>query len=365
MSAGGIVWILGAGFSMPLGGPSLPKLLSNECQRRILARFPDAEPRLFKGDSWAYIYRMLQRNGWELQDSAKRVWRDAEEFLEFLDLAAHSPTGGPSRRLLNAYGGPHPDSSDGVYAVLTETAKKLVAADCCFFRDTDVAFEKWSPYRTWAKELQPEDTVITFNYDRVTEAAAAASGRALDLMLGSDDRIPDATKLLKLHGSVDWKMDSNERIACVPNATFAVLCDFGQIALGTPGPSKRLFAEKMEELWNAAREAILRANAIVFVGYRFPETDAYAREHLLGAIKDSKVGDLAVHTVLGPDLNPDTRRLEQLLRSALHRGGRRDVGGVDEIWQPSPPQRYRLIVHQLFGQDFIGLASRDEILKPR
>jgi hypothetical protein len=50
------------------------------------------------------------------------------------------------------------------------TARRLVAAECAaFLQHVDPTREQWRPYRRWAASLTPNDTVVTFNYDRVLE----------------------------------------------------------------------------------------------------------------------------------------------------------------------------------------------------
>jgi hypothetical protein len=56
--------------------------------------------------------------------------------------------------------------------------------------------------------------------------------------------------------------------------------------------------------------AIKSADAIVFVGYRFPETDNLAKSILLGALK--KNANAYVHVVLGSN-DPDTARVQSML----------------------------------------------------
>ena len=94
----------------------------------------------------------------------------------------------------------------------------------------------------------------------------------------------------------------------------------------------------------------------MFVGYRFPPTDANARRRLLRAIerrvkRPQWETRLALHVVLGPDCR-DARRLEELLRFAARRGGLQDNG---ESWVPLQANGFRIRVHQLFSQDFFDV----------
>src|SRR5262249_53884746 len=99
LGAMGIVWILGAGFSKPVGGPLLGNLLSPEAERLIeLAYPPKLWPELFgdhaKTARHLYWYGFRPSEGKEeLRDRwpyacSENLWLDAEQYLDYLDTAA-------------------------------------------------------------------------------------------------------------------------------------------------------------------------------------------------------------------------------------------------------------------------------------
>ncbi len=114
-----------------------------------------------------------------------------------------------------------------------------------------------------------------------------------------------------------------------------------------------------------AEQAVREARAIVFVGYRFPPTDSYSRERLLGAVMQNATSDhVAVHTVLGPDTSgPDSRRLLAMLRYALGRGNRMPVR-PERLPSASLSEYYSLIAQPLFAEDFLSLVQRLTIIDP-
>jgi hypothetical protein len=348
---GEIVWILGAGFSRALGGPLLPDLLSRPSEVRIRGRFKRFSDRLFSTEGGGLIRRIVESHGWQRSNSDEPAWRDAEEFLEFLDLAAESGHDSPPLLTLRQYANTPGLGVEGARA-LAAAAKRLVAAECCFFSPCDVAYEKWAPYVAWASRIEDTDTVITFNYDRVVEEARKKAGKALDVRL-QPGGLQVGPALLKLHGSVDWRVNAEGRIHQIGVPEYAVSCGDEEIAIASPGLTKARFVERLQVLWDLAEQAIKTAGAIVFVGYRFPPTDANARERLLRAISENMLPGLRVHTVLGPKRDEHTFRLEELLTRALKMGGReRSTGGL----------LLSLYVHPLFAEDFLGLASRKELL---
>lgn len=339
---------MGAGFSRSLGGPLLENLLSKASRSRLRAAFPDRQ-RLDQGPV-VYVRQLLTNHGWEGRERSAWEWQHAEEFLEFVDLAASGESQGAQRRLLTLMS--LADSPGPRFFVeIAAAAKRLVAAECCaFVKDFEPKYEKCAPYIGWARELQQEDTVITFNYDRVPELAGEAAGRAFDYMLDPGLRTLNGVRLLKLHGSVNWKCDSNTRIlAEVPNKNSALDCEHDEIGIGCPGPAKQAFTKltQVAHLWDLACEAIVEAEVLVFVGYRFPPSDAASRERLLGAVNRRKAVALPIHTVLGPDLDASTRRLQGLLRHSLRNPG----GGEREP-----------IIHPLFAEDFLSVVKRSELI---
>jgi hypothetical protein len=127
-------------------------------------------------------------------------------------MTAASEAGSPLRQELSRHAGPRSGNDPVVAERVAAMAKRLVAAECCFFRDSDVRYERWDPYVSWARQLQDDDTVISFNYDRVVEVAATRAGRVVDPRLGSESSLSRGITLLKLHGSIDWSTDSEGRV---------------------------------------------------------------------------------------------------------------------------------------------------------
>jgi hypothetical protein len=179
-------------------------------------------------------------------------------------------------------------------------------------------------------------------------------------------RTTRCAEILKLHGSVDWSLALGRK----PPPAFgepeyplqfvrgkpdeALTCPDENIAIGTPGATKGNLANaQLAPLWNRAAEQIQVADAVVFVGYRFPPTDARAREHLLEAIEYNERPHVDLHVVLGPQRNEHVERLEEMLRYAAVRAKR----------QETPPgynggKSFRIVRHALWSQDFLQLVDR-------
>src|SRR5262249_46752296 len=125
-------------------------------------------------------------------------------------------------------------------------------------------------------------------------------------------------RILKLHGSVDWKKSKNSQGVQYwqkgPQEDFAIRAPADEIAIATPGPHKSATTKEFQWLWRAAKEAIRAAEAIVFIGYSFPVSDAVARGELLRAIEANQSQDLSVHIVLGTP-GPHSERVRHMVVS--------------------------------------------------
>ncbi len=357
----GIVWILGAGFSKPLGGPLLGKLLSPESERDLHVRYSEI-PQLWtpqtKAARWLYDYG---RKGVLVGDrfiQGEDLWEDAEQYLDHLDTAAEKGAGSPAcdrlLRILLDHGLEH---GPGMLTLMAAAARRLLAAECCsFLEGVDPDSERWSPYQRWLHEVfvWREDTVVTFNYDLVLETLAASQRRRESFQYRAGE--PGCSLLLKLHGSVNWGLRGSQAVETNAGVRYALTCDDDQLAIAGPGPGKqRLSSGLFEWCWTEALAALEKAAAIVFVGYRFPPTDAEAREKLFGAIhKNKDQQQLAIHTVLGPNTSSDdSRRLRGLLEHAM--AGVRNPRGGGGLG-------YSLVQQPLWAEDFLSVVNRSSIV---
>jgi hypothetical protein len=126
-------------------------------------------------------------------------------------------------------------------------------------------------------------------------------------------------------------------------------------------------------LWSAACKHIQEAKVIVFVGYRFPPSDAEAREKLLKALTANVADHVELHIVLGPDRRiPDVVRLQQLLRYSMASAGRKGQRVWPEGWALGEGTRlvdqrkdFWLTTHALYAEDFFTVWDRDVLWPPR
>jgi hypothetical protein len=388
-------WILGAGFSKSLGGPLLNQLMSPSMNAHVSAVYMTNEKipcgrgvhdeynhhPVNKERRAGSVVRTLFERGLE-----KGYWPDAEAFLDQLDAAHHVKEGSPSfRRMVSVLAQLVPELNEDnrvppTIEELRDAARRLVAAACCVFvHEPDTQEERWSPYLRWAAALGTSDTVITFNYDRVLETLG---GKVCVVDPSTHEITSEDAAVFKLHGSVDWmRLEApNQPPFSIPKGNladpeYALTCAGFQIGIATPGNTKRLAVGKLKPLWRAACDRLRRASVIVFVGYRFPPSDAEARKTLIETLVENTSRHVELHVVLGPSRSDDVVRLEQLLAYAMRRTGRENwrptFEGIKEhlndpnFLEPLPrPKTYQVTTHALYAEDFFTVWDRGVLWEP-
>ena len=333
-------WILGAGFSVPLDGPTLASLFSEASYLRIQGTFPGIASETIESMREAQqFYARFATNS--SNATAEKLWHNPEDFLDKLEGSLASPNDQSPHQATNPHLRVFAERIRGVAGhrklagqcdehVLVSAliaAKRLLAAECyAFTRFANQNTEKWRSYVAWASRLTKDDTIVTFNYDRVLEIInehlKSSSGQErFDFILPNKSCSAEKTPVLKLHGSVDWlRIDRGEFIRGDEDS--AIKCSrHDQIAIATPGASKFALVQEMESHWKLATEAIRGSHHVIIIGYRMPETDAYAREQVLLSLKNARQLQ-GVEIVLGPDINSsECRRMVQLVNCATGQPG--------------------------------------------
>lgn len=309
------ILVLGAGFSKPAGLP-LGSELWQEVVRRARSLTGRAEQ--FSDDLQTYIEYRRACDGVSLKQDEV----DFEEFLAFLDVEHHLKLRGSDTW-----------SRDGNEAqVVVKTLIGQILAE-----RTPEAGEIPQLYLEFAERLQPNDHVLTFNYDVLLERALEAVGKPFRLFpsrfvdvkeLGATvDSSREEVVLLKVHGSIDWfdRTDYSERERCwprnadlskPPHVIFADPCEFGvtQLLEGprfqrdplremyrvreirrlyqrgilfhctpwllNPSAAKMLYAGTVREFWYGMGGAGLWNGGLAIIGFSLPAHDDYIRQVL-------------------------------------------------------------------------------------
>lgn len=361
MSTPKVVWVLGSGFSKHLGGPLLKELLTRRAKEETDLVF--TEPKLPGREA---VYEVFRKHGKTVSNTP--YWDHAEEFLDFLDTAVpeHAKRHALVKRLARSE---IAAGFDGTPKQLWERACIAIGAECsAFLSEADLDGESWEPYLRWAEELvQPDDAIITFNYDRVLETLGdhpsrvrCFSARSVQLPHGGGVK-PSMVPIYKLHGSVDWFISGD---GVILSSDYAAAVAAGHVPLlATPGSTKKNYCDRyLRKLWSSAKARLRIADVVVFMGYRFPPSDSKALNELLGALKENERPNLRVHTSLGPSSgDADTVRLGALLRHTLR--GKRTEARSSRYQPPlgSNIKYFQLQMQPLFAQDFMSVITAEEL----
>lgn len=362
----GIVWVLGAGFSMPLGAPSLTGLISEAIRIQLQGLLPQGHA------AWASTVQRVYESGQPIGDRpvdnskvprelGAQLWRDPEEFLDVLDLAksrvgsvqanlvANSVWQRAPKSVYPAHGSMTSELAARCLSDVHREATRFCAAACCAFLDaaendtkTTLETERWEPYVRWKRELlSAGDTVITFNWDRVLDLLAGKGGVELvSDVPGKPSIVDSVVPVLHMHGHVSWQRAQGSSAVSEARNPRAAVEHPETAVLGTPGGGKKTLAESLlSPIWQRATERIKAADTIVFLGYRFPPSDNMAKRVILGCLKLSRAK--RIHVVLGPR-NPDVSRLVGLLN-----------------WtHASPTMKREIVVHDMGAEDVLTVGER-------
>lgn len=362
------VYILGAGFSMPLGGPSFNQLISMREDDFVRSHCHPAE---MQNPSQDLISRMNELVGdiWEsLGRTPDRAGNfldvNIEETLEILDYCEEKPNSTTARTLIKRIFLCPVPAKEGFSELNRILRVRLAMSTLLFLEIIPDNSERWSPYTRWFGGLTKDDTILTFNYDNVVERAAELAGRAYYQALKtsrpqeimSSDLNPD---LLKLHGSATWVTSRELKNACLDD----IECrEFDwprmiedtklKVMIGTPGLTKSRYAAKfLEPIWTKAKEAIAGADLVSIIGYSMPPTDTEANGMILDHLAANKNPHLAVDIVLGPSSRSDTaNRMQQIISQVM---GREYVDGSGRLFSRSN----RIKVRPMYSQDYLAMKQ--------
>lgn len=334
-----VVWVLGAGFSKPLGGPLLDDLMKPHRLQRLKNPHWEEKPGGWDHhwQRWSHLLNIFHQ-----LDKAY----DAEQFIELLQSAA-TTEGGQARAILSSIGG------NPSWAELARDATNYLGVMMHeFVASTDISLESWKPYRRWAGEFQPMDTIVSFNYDLVVDRA-----------MGSRDPQLNPISHQRLHGhilEVFVEHPTGKRLETLKRPTQRLFDSKVEFAIGVPGPGKMYVSmTEFQPRWDDAKAALKKADAVVFVGFRFPPTDSHALSELLGAIRDNEQPHVELHIVLGPTNTPDIERLSSLLRWSCQAQKYECFGDARDGDLPTDAATFGISWQPLWAQDFMTVFTRD------
>lgn len=314
------VFVLGAGFSRPAG-----LLLADELWKEVLrrARLMYGRASKFNDDLETYIEFRKDCDGLLLTPGKVNF----EDFLAFLDIEHHlgfrgsdtwSEDGNESQVIIKTLIG----------RILTERMPQTKDLPDLYLR--------------FAEALQPDDYVITFNYDVALERALEIIGKPFRLFpsryknvypeFAEVDDSREEVIVLKVHGSIDWfdrtkyrtfsesrlrqgltsptpdPVFNNPDLTVIPLVTgprfpndplreihrvlqIERLYAQNQLFRATPtllSPStmKILYSEKVKQFWWGFDAAGILNLGLAIIGFSLPEQDNYARQAIYRLVRN-------------------------------------------------------------------------------
>jgi len=183
----------------------------------------------------------------------------------------------------------------------------------------DVSCKAAKVLDAWVSRVHEGDTIITFNWDLLNEAALwhrekwhYADGYGFTSR-GAPSGCCSRVKVLKLHGSVNWAQSDEQdcepaiqyRRDFFPRAPANDLDDYWRTAeelndgrnLIVPSYLKDLSSNRLLlKLWNQASDALSTAEQVTVVGFRLHPADALARQ-LLGCAMERNPNSFPIRIV--------------------------------------------------------------------
>lgn len=320
-------WVLGAGFSYPLGAPLFKDLFTLAGFQLGWAQIAMlGKKRSSSGDYNVLVDLMDHMRvvyGTHLIDgtpkSAAGLWRNPEHFLQRINdvleyygensVEQLSLATSINRTIKDAFKSISPIAIHmGLLESLVWIGKLQLALEVSSFTECKhFSGEAWYPYLQWANVLTEHDTIVSFNYDTAVECLFREIGQADRLAVPLPDSQlsnPGSVYLYKLHGSTNWAINKDNGRYCNSGSVADIIDNEHQeVGISVPGPSKIKMRES--ELWARAMQAVSSADELHIIGYSFPQTDVLASRDLLSAIISGKRKTISI--TLGDDYSRFSR----------------------------------------------------------
>jgi hypothetical protein len=259
-----IVYVLGAGFSAPLGLP-------------VIANFYSRSKDLYTDDRARYAHFGqvfdLVKSLAVAKNSYKTDLTNIEEILSLLEMGAFT-AGGYERDVFVQY------LTDVVQGLTPAPARGNVAAP------GDWRSGVFSTHQTWADYAQFAACIKGLSISRDSDGIVVVNSTAIDatysiITLNYDLVLEHAVELVR--SAVGGRREAGFRIVTTrargDEALPLVAKIHGSVEDGTivPPTWNKGGNTDISPAWTVAREALEKANYVRFLGYSLPEADAYVR----------------------------------------------------------------------------------------
>ena len=177
------------------------------------------------------------------------------------------------------------------------------------------------------------DTIITFNYDIVMDRVFEKYPFKIDYVVNRNHLEADVKtlKLLKMHGSVNFKfhhncnevivdshdIESSGALQECPNCKENIRRVPAMIV--PPTWNKGSYHDQVIDIWQEAYKELSQARRIIIIGYSLPETDIFFRHLLSLALSENDILDKIIVVDVSENIG---KKYEDLIYDKFHRNFR-------------------------------------------
>ena len=141
-----------------------------------------------------------------------------------------------------------------------------------------------------------KNTVITFNYDTVLEDALRVwnikpwygfkpGSVSYQSSQCAQEQGSDVLPILKLHGSVNWAEDSQLGLGVYES--YDDVSKANKRVVLIPPTWRKTFQEPLNDIWNAAVQALTEATRIIIIGFSIPPSDLHFKFLLAAGLREN------------------------------------------------------------------------------
>lgn len=173
----------------------------------------------------------------------------------------------------------------------------------------------------WGNEqFDVENSFITFNYDTLVEEALDGLGVSYSLGFPESEESPETqqTKVLKLHGSVNWAVPKHARTRFKPHSSYREVVKLQLVPQIIPPTWKKDSKGAFDDIWSSALRALSAATRVVVVGFSIPPTDLHFKYLLAAGLRENYSLREIVFVNPSPGLEEVKRRSESLFANQAH-----------------------------------------------
>jgi len=297
------VYVLGAGFSRDAGCPTVSEFISKKMILRLKKSLTKEEKQKLA----------LLQSYWEYRIEEGYCDSNIESVFNHVSAARYLFMESMTELDTSSYDAQniYDDLQWFILKTLKESTKKKIPKE----------------YHKFVKEiLQPQDVIISFNYDLVLENVF--SDEKIPFDYGISEPQKDDRMILKLHGSANWVYCKDCGHTYPTNDYSGLDALLGKIKCHNCKKKKlepilippTLYKDYQDQarggmiqgLWSRANEELYTADNVVFIGFSMAQTDAYAQE--LFKLSSNMNPELQTYLVVS---NSVTSKLRNNYRNAL------------------------------------------------